>query len=280
MNGTSLTITDWNLDPTVVTGLLVLSVLYIAAYRRGLLSTDDDVSPWFTSAQWRPWLFGLGIVSAFFALQSPVDVGGDRYLLSLHMVQHLILMMVAPPLVLLGIVGMRPLRPDFALRLRAAWTRITRPWTALIIFNVVLLVWHVPQLYNTTLTNDPLHIFEHVTFVLVGVIFWWPIVDPVRGLTTKPVGSFQKIAMLVLAGVPPTVLGFVFAMSQHPFYPFYEAAPRLWGMSPTGDQAVAGVIMLGLGNLIYFVAVSVIFLRMFGDPAADEEAEVGLGMAQ
>jgi cytochrome c oxidase assembly factor CtaG len=194
-------------------------------------------------------------------------------------VQHLMLMMVAPPLALLGIVGMRPLPAGWAPRLRAVWTRVTRPWPALIIFNVVLLVWHIPQLYNTTLTNGGLHVFEHLTFVLVGVIFWWPIVDPIRGLTTKPVGSFQKIVMLVLAGVPPTVLGFILAMSQHAFYSFYEAAPRLWGMSPTGDQAVAGVVMLGVGNLIYFVAVSVIFLRMFGDPAADE-AEIGLGMAR
>ncbi|HEY6378625.1 MAG TPA: cytochrome c oxidase assembly protein [Candidatus Dormibacteraeota bacterium] len=279
MSAASLGPTDWNFDPTVIAGLLALAALYGAAYRQGLLSARDDVSPWLPSARWRPWLFALGLLSALVALQSPIDRGGDAYLLSLHMVQHLMLMMIAPPLALLGIVGMRPFPRGLHPRLRALWTAITRPWPALIIFNAVLLTWHIPQLYNTTLTNDPLHIFEHVTFVLVGVIFWWPVVDPIRGPETIPVGSFQKIVMLVLAGVPPTVLGFVFAMSPHALYPFYAAAPRLWGMSPTGDQAVAGVIMLGLGNLIYFAAISVIFLRMFGDPAADE-VEIGLGVAR
>lgn len=272
MSTASLSITDWNLDPTVVVGLVALAAAYALAGRRGILTSSDDVSPWFGSTALRPWFLGAGLLTAFVALQSPIDVGGDLYLLSLHMVQHLLLMMVAPPLLLLGIVGITPPAEGAHRRLRAVWTAVTRPWPALLLFNAVLLVWHLPQLYNTTLTNEPLHIVEHVTFVAVGLVFWWPVVDPVRAPATVVVGPFHKIAMLVIGGVPPTVLGFILALGGHAFYSFYEAAPRLWGMSPKGDQAAAGVIMLGLGNLIYFVAVSVIFLRIFQSPEDDEAA--------
>jgi putative membrane protein len=261
---------DWTLEPTVTFGLLGLVVVYAVLMRRGQLSSSDDVSPWFASVRLRPVFFAMGIISGFVALASPIDTGGDTYLLSLHMVQHLVLMMVAPPLVLLGICGAAPVADDVAWRWRGLWTWLTRPWPATLLFNAVLLVWHIPALYDATLTTEPIHVFEHLTFIAVGVIFWWPIVDPLRRRQTRPVSPFQKIAMLVLAGIPPTVLGFVLALGQSPYYDFYARAPRLWGISAVSDQQLAGVIMLGVGNLIYFAAISVIFLRLFGDPAADE----------
>jgi cytochrome c oxidase assembly factor CtaG len=87
------------------------------------------------------------------------------------------------------------------------------------------------------------------------------------------VSPFAKIAMLGISGIPPTVLGFLFALIGRPVYEFYARAPRLWGMSALVDQQVAGVIMFGLGNIVYFVAISVIFLRLLGNPG-DDEAEI------
>lgn len=264
--------TDWSWDPSIILGLGALVAVYVAAMRRGLLRDDDDTTPWFRRATLRPWLFGLGIASAYVALQSPIDKGGDEYLLSIHMVQHLILMMVSPPLVLLGIAGMRPPPADVLPRLRAVWSLATRPWAATLIFNAVLLVWHIPALYDATLTTESIHIVEHITFIGVGVIFWWPVVDPMRTTHQNPVSPFVKIAMLTIAGIPPTVLGFMFALVGTPVYDFYARAPRLWGMSAVLDQQVAGVIMFGLGNIIYFLAISVVFLRLLGNPADDEAA--------
>jgi putative membrane protein len=261
---------DWSVEPTVTLGLAALVAAYVLMVRRGVLRDDDDVSPWLASPRWRAWLFGAGVLSGLVALESPVDTGGDSYLLSLHMVQHLILMMVAPPLVLLGICGMRPLPPALAPRLRRAWTAVTRPWPAAILFNAVLLVWHLPALYDTTLRNEALHVFEHLTFIAAGVVLWWPIVDPLRGEGTVPIGPFEKIAVLGISGVPPTVLGLVFSLGSTAFYEFYVHAPRLWGLSPVADQQIAGIVMFGLGNLIYFAAISVIFWRLLGDPADDE----------
>jgi putative membrane protein len=273
MDPAHLSLTDWTWDPTVLLGLAALVALYVSAIRRGLIRDDDDTTPWFKRARWRPWLFAAGILSGFVALQSPIDTGGDEFLLSLHMVQHLMLMMVAPPLVLLGIAGMRPLPDSIAPRWRRLWTFVTRPWQATLIFNAVLLIWHIPSWYDATLTTEWIHIIEHLTFIAVGVVFWWPIVDPLRGEHTRTVSPFAKIGMLGLAGIPPTVLGFIFALLSTPAYEFYARAPRLWGMSAVQDQQVAGVIMFGLGNIVYFVAISIIFLRLLGNPG-DDEAEI------
>jgi putative membrane protein len=273
MDPAHLSLTDWTWDPTVLLGLATLVALYVTAMRRGLIRDDDDTTPWFKRARWRPWLFGAGILSGFVALQSPIDTGGDEFLLSLHMVQHLVLMMVAPPLVLLGIAGMRPLPDSIAPRWRRLWTFVTRPWQATLIFNAVLLIWHIPSWYDATLTTEWIHIIEHLTFIAVGVVFWWPIVDPLRGEHTRTVSPFAKIGMLGLSGIPPTVLGFIFALLSTPAYEFYARAPRLWGMSAVQDQQVAGVIMFGLGNVVYFVAISIIFLRLLGNPG-DDEAEI------
>jgi cytochrome c oxidase assembly factor CtaG len=275
MPSATLGLGDWTLEPTVSAGLLLVAGVYVALWRRGLLRADDDTSAWFRPASLRPWFFALGIVTAFLALESPLDTGGDHYLLTLHMVQHLVLMMVSPPLVLLGIAGLRAPEATVFRRLRGLWTWFTRPWQAVLVFNGVMLLWHIPAPYNATLTNDGLHIVEHVTFVGVGVLFWWAIVEPVRTAEAALVSPFTKIAMLVVGGVPPTVLGFVFVMAHSAYYSFYVNAPRLWGLSALNDQQFAGVVMLGVGNLIYFLAITVIFLRMFGNPADDEaDAEI------
>jgi cytochrome c oxidase assembly factor CtaG len=267
-----LGLADWSWEPTVVVGLAAAAAAYALAWRRGLLSDSDDVSAWFGSPRLRPWLFGAGLMVGFIALLSPIDTGGDEFLFSIHMVQHLLLMMVAPPLCLLGVVGMRSPFTGPPGPLRRAFAIAVHPWVAMLIFSAVLLVWHIPALYDATLTTEPIHVFEHLSFIAVGVVFWWPVIDPLRGADRKRwVGTFAKIAVLVASGVPPTVLGLIFTIAPHPFYDFYARAPRLWGLSPVVDQQLAGVIMFGAGNLIYFVAVVLVFWRVFSDPARDEE---------
>lgn len=263
---------DWSWEPTVLLGIAALVAVYTLAWRRGLLSDGDDVSPWFASPRLRRGFFASGVLLGFIALVSPVDTGGDQYLFSLHMVQHLLLMMVAPPLCLLGIAGMRAPRSGPPGSWRRVWAVLVHPWSATLIFSAVLLVWHIPALYDATLTTEPIHVIEHLSFIAVGVIFWWPIVDPMRGRdTTRWVSPFAKIAMLVASGIPPTVLGLIFTIAPHAFYDFYVRAPRLWGLSAVVDQQLAGVLMFGAGNLIYFAAVVAVFWRVFGDPARDEE---------
>jgi putative membrane protein len=238
------------LDPTVVAGTAALAAGYLWLIRgRG------------RSAAWTPMAriyFSIGLLALILALESPIDVGGDNYLFSLHMVQHLILAMIVPPLLLLGVP--------------AEWLLLERirvsPIAAIITFNLVLAVWHLPLLYEATLRNGPVHVAEHLTFLLAGVLFWWPILAPSarrRGLSV-----IGKIAYLGFAGVPPTILGLAFILSRSVLYPFYAAAPRVTPLSPLDDQVAAGLVMFGLGNLIYFVAIAIIFFSL-----DDKEATAG-----
>ncbi len=206
--------------------------------RRGVISDGDDVSPWLPNPRLRPLLFFTGLLIAFVALQSPIDRGGDLYLFSLHMVQHMLLMMVAPPLLLLGIAGARPAPRERHTTLRTIWWAVTRPWPAVAIFNAVLLFWHIPSLYDTTLTTVPVHIVEHLSFIGVGLVVWWGVVDPIRDARTVTISSLTKIAALSIAGIPPTILGIVFALAPAPIYSFYEQAPRLWGLLGADRSAV------------------------------------------
>ena len=155
--------------------------------------------------------------------------------------------------------------------LRTVWWGMTRPWPAVAIFNAVLLVWHIPSLYEATLTTVPVHIIEHLSFIGAGVLLWWAVVDPVRDERTVTISSLTKIAALTVAGIPPTILGIVFALAPAPIYSFYAQAPRLWGVSALTDQQYGGVIMLGVGNIVYFIAIIVVFMRLFSDPGRDEE---------
>jgi putative membrane protein len=251
----SLGLTSWTWEPTILGGLVALAGGYIWVIRTGGRSMS-----------WSPLArayFAAGLLVMFLALSSPIDTGGDRYLFSLHMLQHLLLAMVVPPLLLLGL-------PE-------SWRGFDRirvsPLLANVGFNAVLAVWHLPVIYEATLRNEPLHVVEHVSFLTAGVLFWWPIMIPAARRHAMSV--IGKIAYLGFAGVPPTILGLAFILSPVVMYPFYAAAPRVTPLSPLDDQLIAGLTMFGLGNLIYFAAIWIIFFRLDDKAAtAGERASV------
>jgi putative membrane protein len=253
----SLGVSSWTFEPTVVAGVIALAAGYVWLLRSGRELT------------WSPLArlsFTGGLLTLFLALTSPIDTGGDYYLFSLHMLQHLMLAMVAPPLLILGL-------PE-------AWRARERlyvpPLLANVVFNLVLAIWHLPFLYEATLRNQPLHISEHISFVLAGALFWWPILVPAS--SRRAMSVVGKIAYLGFAGVPPTILGLAFIMSPTVIYPFYAAAPRVTSLSPLDDQLIAGLIMFGLGNLIYFAAIWAIFFKLDDKEAtAGEETAVDIG---
>jgi putative membrane protein len=238
----SLSPWSWQWDPTVLAGTVALAGGYA-----WLIRGRGRVAAWSPLARLS---FAAGLLALFLALESPIDVGGDNYLFSFHMLQHLLLAMVVPPLLLLGL-------PE-------EWRAFNRirvsPLAASVIFNLVLAIWHLPFLYDATLRNEPVHVLEHLTFLAVGVLFWWPLLVPDG--RAGSMSMMGKIAYLGFAGVPPTILGLAFILSPVVIYPFYAAAPRVMPLSPLEDQLVAGLVMFGLGNLIYFVAIWVIFFRL------------------
>jgi cytochrome c oxidase assembly factor CtaG len=235
----------WNFDPVQLAGLVTAAVAYLFIRRN-----QDDAG--------HPWLFWLGYLCFFVALITPVDAASDRYLLTVHMTQHILITMVGPPLVLAGLPrGMARYLPRF----------LGNPWLTVLLFNVALLVWHIPALYQATLLNEGIHVLEHLVFMGTAFLFWVPVVGPVA--ETRGMPPLMKIGYLALAGIPPTVIGMTLALAPFVMYPFYSIQPRLFAdLGALADQQVAGMLMFGLGNLIYFVPISVIFLRISDEPEA------------
>jgi putative membrane protein len=244
---------SWSADPTVLAGTAALAAAYVWLFR----SRGSASQAWSPTAR---LYFAAGLLVLLLALESPIDVGGDRYLFSLHMLQHLLLSMVVPPLVLLGLPTPTLTLPQGGRGSR--WLNRFRihPVLASLIFNGVLVTWHLPFLYQATLTNEGIHVLEHLSFLATGILFWRPIIAPAEarhGLT--PIG---KLGYLGFAGIPPTILGIAFILSPSVLYPFYAAAPRVSGLGPLEDQQLAGLAMFGLGNLIYFGASAVLFFGL------------------
>jgi len=239
----------WNFNYILLAGIATAAAAYVLL-RRGEEDRGD------------PRLFWPGLGCFVIALVSPVDAAADRYLLSAHMLQHILITMVGPPLVLAGLPnGLSRYLPRL----------LGNPWLTVTLFNAVLLGWHLPALYQATLLNEDVHILEHLLFMGTAFIFWLPIVGPLA--RTRGMGPLMKIGYLAYAGIPPTVIGMTLGLAPFVLYPFYSVQPRLFAaVGALGDQQVAGMMMFGLGNLIYFVPISIIFLRLFDEPEGDPDA--------
>jgi cytochrome c oxidase assembly factor CtaG len=238
----------FNLDLVQLAGFAVVAAAFLVLTRR---ARDNG----------NPGLFWLGYGCFALALVSPLDAASDRYLLSAHMLQHILITMVGPPLILAGLpAGAARYLPRF----------LGNPWLTVSLFNVVLLAWHVPALYQATLLSEDVHILEHLLFMGTAFLFWVPVVGPVA--RTRGMSPLMKIGYLAYAGLPPTVIGMTLAMAPAVLYGFYTVQPRLFaGLGALADQELAGLMMFGLGNLIYFVPISIIFMRISDEPEAEVE---------
>lgn len=202
--------------------------------------------------------FFCGIFVVAFATLSPLHVLGEVYLLSAHMVQHLLMTMVAPPLLLLGIPGWM-LRPLLRLPVvRQAARTLLAPVAAFFWFNLLFAAWHIPVLYELALHSVPVHAIEHALFLGMALVTWWPVFSPVPDVMPRlPYGA--QVLYLFFESLPPTAIGAIISLSSGPLYPTYWAAPRLFGLDPLSDQQLAGLTMWIPGALGYFVVLSVVF---------------------
>ena len=203
--------------------------------------------------------FLLGVNLMFLSLFSALDELGDRYLFSMHMLQHLILTTVGPPLLLIG-------TPDWLiqplLRHRVVLSIgkvLTHPAVAFTLFNVNVWLWHAPPLYDATLVNQTLHILEHISFVLFSLLYWWPMFSPVKeGLPRLSTGG--QVLYLFFGSMPMVLLGAGLTFAP-PLYAPYLYAPRVWGLSPATDQQLGGLLMWVPVSLYMIVIMSILFIR-------------------
>ncbi|MBX5489666.1 MAG: cytochrome c oxidase assembly protein [Chloroflexi bacterium] len=259
--------TSWSWEPSVLGGLLTLAAAYAYGARASWRQSPAR------APRWRALAFLGGLLALFLALVSPLDVLADRYLFSAHMVQHLLLLLVAPPLLLLGL----PLPLARALvrhpLLGAIERWLGQPVVALGLYSGVMLVWHVPAFYEAALVHERLHAAEHLTLLGTALLFWWPVVQPT--VATAVLGHLSAMLYLFVASTPGTLLGAVFTFASAPIYPTYAAVDDplglqpltrgAWGLTPLVDQQLGGLLMWVPGGLVYLLAIGLIFQRLFKD---------------
>jgi cytochrome c oxidase assembly factor CtaG len=236
----------WNLSPAVLATASLALALYAQGFARLRRRGRRDHAPW-----WRAVVFAVGIVIAVLALVSPLDAIGEEYLLSGHMLQHVVIGDAAPALVLLGLTGplLFFLLPSGALGpvarfgpLRALAGFLSRPVVALVSWAAVLAVWHIPALYESALTTQWVHDLEHVSFVVAGFLMWYQLLDPAR---REHLTRSARLALAVVLFAAGQVLSSVLVFSGRVIYePYALQDERLLGLSPLADQRLAGGVMM------------------------------------
>jgi putative membrane protein len=253
--GLPIWLTSWDMEPSLLIGTVVVLALYL--YAVGPLRRRHQLGPPLPFAQ--GLAFFIGVDMLFLALVSPLDTIGDSYLFSAHMVQHLLLSLFAPPLVISGLPAwlFQPLlsrRVPFTI---GKW--LTQPVFTSVLFSANLWIWHAPPLYNATLVNPPLHILSHLLYMGTGLLFWWPILSPLTE-GWPPLSLGGKLAYIFFSDMPMVLLGAGLTFTP-PLYALYQHAPRIFGLSAAVDQQLGGLIMWIIGSIFLIVMVSVIFLR-------------------
>jgi len=231
----------FTVHPEVAATVALVAGAYLLGRRR------DEAPPWRVAS----FLGALAVV--FLALNGPVHDLAERALSSAHMLQHLLLTLAVPPLLLVGLPE-RLARPLAARTLRWA----TRPLPALATFSAILAAWHAPALYEWALRDHRVHIAQHLTLMGAGVLLWWPVLSPLPGQRLAPPG---RLLYLFLAGIPMVPVAAFLTLSEEVLYQFYGQAPVSWGLSPLADQRLGGLLMWVGGPLAFLTAMTVIYFQ-------------------
>lgn len=283
------TLGSWNVEPPLLFCLLC-GFLYWRGGRRQASARRAGLE-----RRGRAWLFYSGLATIVLALDSPLD-SLSSHLFAAHMTQHVLLLSVAPPLIVLSAPWARlwqPLPLDFrratarAVLLDPGWRRtrmvaraLARPLPAFLLFNVNLVLWHVPGLYDATLSSTAVHDLEHSLFVFTGLLFWAQVID------SPPFHAqldwLQRVAYVTGGVVVGWVLAIVLALAPSPLYSAYSSlAVRPGGLSALGDQQIAAGVMWVPGSIAFTIAFIVFLYRWLGpEPAGRTAARPGrLGVA-
>ena len=249
-----IAVTDFTVHPSTVIGLAGLGALYHWRARQRP-AERGNASP--TTGQRATFYSALALI--FLSLNGWLHDLSDGYLFSAHMVQHLVLTLVAPPMLVLGTPGWM-LRPALRWPVIGALARwVTTPARCFAIFNVVLVLWHLPPMYDLAMRHHAIHIVQHLCFMTGAVLMWWPVLSPLPEL---PRLSYPlQMLYLFLLSIPMSLVAVCIGYADHLLYPYYASAPRLWGITPMQDQMIGALIMWIPGGLFFFTIISVVFFK-------------------
>ena len=218
---------------------------------------------------WRLASFLGAMALVLLALCSPIDRLGEQ-LFFMHMVQHLLLLDLAPILVMLGLtkVLLRPVTRRLMGIERAAGP-LAHPVFAIVVYVAVMVVWHIPAMYDAALEHAGIHVLEHMTFGFAGGLYWWHLLSPIRA--RQRLGGMGPVVYMLATKVLVGLLGILLAFAPDAIYDFYERQPGYWGLSPGTDQAVGGLIMALEQSIVMGVALVFLFVRALGESEREEQ---------
>ena len=257
---------DWRFQPAVVLSTFLVAAAYIlitGPVNRRLPGSENRTV---TGRQTACFLSACLVYLV--ALGPPIDDWSGYFLMSAHMLQHLMIMLMVAPLLLLGI-------PDWMLQPLAnnrytnaiGWS-LTRPVVAGFLSTFIIVLWHLPVAYNKSLTSDPVHIAQHASLLVAAILALWPVLGPFPAWPKIQYPPLQSLYLLIYL-LPAGLVGAFITLSAPGIYSFYDTVPRIFGISLSVDQQLAGLMMWVGQAVVYMTWITVIFLSW----ASREEAE-------
>jgi putative membrane protein len=262
---------SWTFAPGVVLALLLYVAIYAVRWRRSRVPGEPH-----PPSVARLLVFLAGIAVLVGALISPIDALGEQ-ILAMHMVQHVLLLDVAPILLILGLtkVLLRPAtRVIHRVEQRAGWLAL--PLFAVILYTAAMWVWHIPALYDAAARYSGVHVLEHLTFMTAGLLYWWHLLSPVSTRLRRE--GTTPIVYMVSTKVTVGFLGILLTFAPNAVFSYYENQPHYWGLDPDSDQALAGVIMAIEQSIVMGIALVVLFTRMLAQSEREEQRTERYGL--
>jgi putative membrane protein len=259
-------LTEWSPPVALDVTLLVSTLVYLRGWLFLRRSSSALISAWRLAA------FLAGMCFLWIAIGSPLSAY-DEASLTVHMIQHILLMLVVPPLILLGAPALPFLHglPQWPVRkilgpafrfapLQSLGVFLTHPLVCWIVAAVALIAWHVPAAFELALRSDFWHELEHVCFLFTSLLFWWPVVQPYPSEARWPRWAIP--VYLFLGMFPSGALGAFLTFCDRVLYPSYLKQPAIFGLAPAGDQIFAGSLMWVLGIFVCIVPAVAITLKI------------------
>lgn len=221
--------------------------------------------------------FAMAMAVFAVALLPPVDRLAER-LFTMHMAQHLLLADLGPLLLLLGLTRLilRPLTRRLK-ALERALGPLAQPLTGLLLWLAILYLWHIPALYDAALASPALHALEHLSFVVAGVAFWWPLIQPIP-MRRRLTGT-QPLAYIATAKFGLGLLGVYLAFIPQAVYSHYVDLQPIWGLSPLEDQSIGGTLMMIEQSLVLATAFAIFFVKMLAGSERRQLRREGAALA-